>query len=295
MLRKIRTITAIAKYGSFNKAAEKLYISSPALLKQINSLEETLGFKLFERNNKGIRLTKAGSYFLKEIEPILTEYNDVVNQSRQIESETSEIIRLGVSQMTPATPLTDLWKSKSNLLPFVRLQLVPFENKPEVAKHTEKNFEREIDFVLGIFDERFLKERRCGGSLLSKEPLRIGVPPSHPLFAKERLEIEDLYDQELMLINEGWNVEMDVLRLNLLVHYPRIRIKNFAFYSTEAFNNSNKENRLIVSIDPWQHVDPFMATKVISWDFCVNFGFLHAPQPRLLVKKFIDTISQGQA
>lgn len=50
----------VAEAGSFNKAAESLYITSTALIKQINLLESELGLRLFNRAHRGLTLTKAG-------------------------------------------------------------------------------------------------------------------------------------------------------------------------------------------------------------------------------------------
>lgn len=58
--RHLETFIAVADLGSFSKAAEVLYISSTAVIKQINLLEQELGLTLFERTHKGIKLTKAG-------------------------------------------------------------------------------------------------------------------------------------------------------------------------------------------------------------------------------------------
>ena len=57
---QLDTFLCVAESGSFNKAAEKLYISPPAVIKQINLLEESLGVKLFDRSHRGLTLTKAG-------------------------------------------------------------------------------------------------------------------------------------------------------------------------------------------------------------------------------------------
>ena len=56
----INRVKVIAQEGSFNKAAQKLFISQPALTKRIARLEDTLGMKLFHRSNKGILLTEFG-------------------------------------------------------------------------------------------------------------------------------------------------------------------------------------------------------------------------------------------
>ena len=50
---QLETFLCVAEAGSFNKAAERLYISPPAVIKQINLLEESLGVKLFDRSTAG--------------------------------------------------------------------------------------------------------------------------------------------------------------------------------------------------------------------------------------------------
>lgn len=57
---EIDTFLCVAEAGSFNKAAEKMYISPPAVIKQINLLEERLGLQLFVRTHRGLHLTRAG-------------------------------------------------------------------------------------------------------------------------------------------------------------------------------------------------------------------------------------------
>lgn len=56
----------VAELGSFNKAAEKLHISPPAVIKQINLLEKSLGVQLFLRTHRGLTLTKAGQSLLQD-------------------------------------------------------------------------------------------------------------------------------------------------------------------------------------------------------------------------------------
>ena len=65
----LHTFISVTKNGSFNKAAEKLSLTAPAVMKQMNSLEKSIGAPLFERTNRGIRLTPAGESFLKDAKP----------------------------------------------------------------------------------------------------------------------------------------------------------------------------------------------------------------------------------
>ena len=64
-LRQLNYFIAISDAKSFTRAAEKLYVSQPALTGQINTLENELGMKLFDRTNKSVQLTPAGEVFYK--------------------------------------------------------------------------------------------------------------------------------------------------------------------------------------------------------------------------------------
>ena len=63
---QLDTFLAVVEAGSFNKAAEDLYITSTALIKQINLLESDLGVRLFDRTHRGLTLTKAGESLYKD-------------------------------------------------------------------------------------------------------------------------------------------------------------------------------------------------------------------------------------
>ena len=68
---QLETFLCVAESGSFNKAAEKLYISPPAVIKQINLLEESLGLQLFVRSHRGLQMTKAGQSLLQDARYII--------------------------------------------------------------------------------------------------------------------------------------------------------------------------------------------------------------------------------
>ena len=68
---QLDTFIVVADNGSFNKAAEVLFISPPAVIKQINLLESNLGVRLFTRTHRGLQLTKAGQSLYEDSKYII--------------------------------------------------------------------------------------------------------------------------------------------------------------------------------------------------------------------------------
>lgn len=72
-LRQLKYFVAIAQQGSFQSAANKLFIAQPALSRQIGQLEKELGTTLFDRRARGVTLTSAGQTFLFDVNRILAD------------------------------------------------------------------------------------------------------------------------------------------------------------------------------------------------------------------------------
>lgn len=94
---QLDTFLCVAESGSFNKAAEKLYISPPAVIKQINLLEESLGVQLFVRTHRGLVLTEAGKSFVQDARYIIQYCKDSMTRARNAMQESGSVIRIGTS------------------------------------------------------------------------------------------------------------------------------------------------------------------------------------------------------
>ena len=75
-LRHLRYFVAVAEMENVSKAALKLHVSQPALTRQIHDLEDEIGFGLFQRTAKSVRLTDAGRAFLDNARSILKQTDD---------------------------------------------------------------------------------------------------------------------------------------------------------------------------------------------------------------------------
>ena len=106
-LRHLRYFVAVGEEQHYGRAADRLRLAQPALSRQIQDLECELGFKLFERLPRGVKLTDAGKTFLEEARRILREVDEATSRARRVargESGTRHRTRPGQSEQPAAGP-----------------------------------------------------------------------------------------------------------------------------------------------------------------------------------------------
>lgn len=290
---QLETFLHVADAGSFNKAAEEAYITSTAVIKQINLLEESLGIKLFERTHRGLKLTKAGKSLYQDTKYIIQYCRDSVTRAKNAMQEGDNIIRIGTSPMTPAQLLMKLWPEIQVHCPDMKFQVVPFENTPENAREILGNLGRNIDIIGGIFDDTMLDLRNCAGLELSREPFCCAVSIHHPLAGKDILEIQDLYGENLMMMHRNWSHYVDRLRDELSEKHQEIHIVDIDLYSVEAFNHCENGNDILLAIPGWANVHPLLKVIPVKWEHSIPFGLLHAPRPSEVVKRFLEAVQEA--
>ena len=290
---QLETFLHVVDAGSFNKAAERLYISPPAVIKQINLLEESLDVQLFIRTHRGLVLTKAGQSLYQDVKYIIQYCKDSVTRAKNAMQESGGIIRIGTSPMTPAQVLVDLWPKVQKYCPNVKFQLIPFENTPENAREILGNLGQNIDVVAGAFDETMLNLRCCAGLELSREPICCAVSIHHTLAQKEKLTVQDLYGENLMLMRRGWSHYVDLLRDDLWKNHPQIHIVDFQFYDVAIFNQCENRDCVLMAIENWRYVHPLLKILPVDWNYTIPFGLLHSPTPTPTVKQFLDAVERA--
>ena len=285
---QLETFLHVADAGSFHKAAEESFITPTAVIKQINSLEESLGVRLFDRSHRGLTLTKAGRSMYQDARYIIQYCRDSVTRAKNAMQEDENIIRIGSSPMTPAQLLMDLWSRVQALHPDIKFQIVPFENTPENAREILANLGKNIDIVGGIFDETMLHLRGCAGLELTRGRFCCAVSIHHRLADKDKLQVSDLYGENLLLMHRGWSHYVDQLRDDLWQNHPQIHIVDFDFYSMDVFNRCESTNDVLLAISGWASVHPLLKVIPVEWDYSIPYGILHSPEPSPIVQRFLD-------
>ncbi|HXB60800.1 MAG TPA: LysR substrate-binding domain-containing protein [Candidatus Acidoferrales bacterium] len=94
-LRHLRYFIAVAEQENVSRAALKLHVSQPGISRQIHDLEDEIGFQLFERSAKSLRLTDAGRKFLGEARAVLQRADEAVRNARAIAGVENGEIHVG--------------------------------------------------------------------------------------------------------------------------------------------------------------------------------------------------------
>lgn len=290
---QLETFIVVADLGSFNKAAETLYITPPAVTKQINLLESDLGLQLFVRTHRGLILTEAGKSLYKDAKYVIQYCRESVERAKKAMEENNNVIRLGTSLMTPAEPLMEAWNKAQKKYPQIKLQLVPFMNSLENAREILKNLGTNIDVVAGIFDDTMLKLRQCAGLELSRQPICCAVSADHPLAKKEKLSFQDLYGQNFLMMHRGWSNYVDELRDDIWKNHPQIHVIDFDIYSVDIFNRCENGSDILMVVENWKNVHPLLRVIPADWSYAIPYGILYSQEPSPLVKKFLDAVKDA--
>lgn len=290
---QLETFICVVDSGSFSKAAEKMYITSPAVIKQINSLEGSLNLRLFERTHRGLFVTAAGKSLYRDAKYLIQYSKESVNRAKDAMDVQEEVIRIGVSPMTPPQVFVTLWPKIQKYCPELKLKLVPFENTPENAREILGNLEQNIDVIAGIFDDTMLNLRKCNGMEISKELFCCAVALHHRLAGKEKLTLEDLYGENLLVMRRGWSENVDSLRDDLQENYPQINVVDFDFYNVEVFNRCENSNDVLLAIKNWESVHPLMKIIPVEWNYSMPFGLLYSTEPSEKVKRLMTAIEKA--
>lgn len=192
-LNQLHYFVEAATQLTFSKAAENLFISQPALSRQIQALENTLGVNLFERSNRGLALTPAGTLLLQESEQIFRQERELLYRLRAAGPAQLSQIKIGFTN--------DVFSQKLNnfILYYTR------NFKPQKflitrynwfsLRHAMSSCSTDLAFCIssGLTDIPNLSFRT-----LMEAPNCIVLPKSHPLAHLQSIRLNELRDTTFM-------------------------------------------------------------------------------------------------
>ena len=219
-IESLKAFYHLSQTLNFRETAEQLYISQPALTRQIAALEEEWGFSLFERTTRSVKLTRKGNMILREVEQFL-----------RIEEELQDRVRL----LAGNSALTIGYNGPPNL-PFIGVLLAEWNRKyphrpvnivsETVPRMIGKFYDREIDCFMVVKPSTIGMEK-INIKVIEKQTPAVVLPMEHPLAGQKRISMEQLCQEEMVLLPRGFNKEADQALKELCIRHGVVYSEEF--------------------------------------------------------------------
>lgn len=205
-LTQLRYVIAIADTNSMNEAARTLFIAQPSLSQAVKELEEEIGITLFNRSNRGVRITPDGEEFLGYARQVVEQYRLV--QDRYIDKKNSKK-RFSVS-MQHYTFAVKAFVEMVKQFGMDEYEFAVHETKTYEVIEDVKNFRSEIGILyLNDFNRAVLTKLFQESELEFHEILQCGIYvymwKGHPLAGREEISLEELDEYPCLSFEQGAN------------------------------------------------------------------------------------------
>ncbi|HHT7240429.1 MULTISPECIES: LysR family transcriptional regulator [Bacillus] len=202
-IENIEAFIYVCQLGSFNKAAEALYLTQPSVTARIQSLEREMNIKLFHRNGNKISLTEKGEYFFPHAQKILQSYQEAKYGLQQVTIPYDLVIGSALSISNNILP--EILPGFKSEFKDVRIKIVTGHSQDILQKVINK----EVDF--GIV--RTETHPQVESIRLYNDPIGLFVPRNHIFLKEEKVTIEHVSKQPLIFFDYG---SMDWLMIHRL-------------------------------------------------------------------------------
>jgi DNA-binding transcriptional LysR family regulator len=199
-LRQVRYFQVVAEEENFHRAAERLHIAQPALSRQIQSLEGSLGVKLFSRQSRGIRLSDAGHAFVEEARRILADVSRAEQRVRRVGQGRLGVLQIGFNEIAARRPyLPSLFQAVRERFPDIEMRLTLLASQPQLdALRTGQ-----ID--AGFLFHRPVEDDGLRAMTLDTDDYAVAMPATHRLARKRKLFLSDFRGEPFVMMSPSLN------------------------------------------------------------------------------------------
>jgi LysR family hydrogen peroxide-inducible transcriptional activator len=201
---ELRYIVAVAQERHFGRAAERCFITQPALSLAIQKLEDELGAQIFERKRNDLALTPLGEKIVQQAQRVLEEAEQIKVIAAQGKDQLKGTLRFGVIATVGPYLLSDLVSALRKHAPEMPLEIE--ENLTVNLSRMLKSGKLDVIMIALPFDEPGILTRA-----LYDEPFKAVVPVNHPWAKKSRIDSRALAGQQVLLPHAGHCFRQQVL------------------------------------------------------------------------------------
>ncbi len=280
----------VAELNSFAKAAGELYISTPAIIQQINLLESRCGFLLFARSNRGVKLTPAGKSLYDDAKALVQLSGDMLAKAERLAQNSHGAIRVAMSLLYKCRLLPQLVDELCQTHPDLNIELVSLP-EPIQRDRLFAGLGVQYDLFEGTYGTNAW-QNRCQFLQLTRAPICCAIPKHHHLAAQSKITMQDLSGETVVMLAEGISYEMDDLRKEIERVSPTVHIVDSSFYRLDTFALCELHSYLLISQAQHQDIHSNLVTVPLETYLTMPYGLMYANEPSDGVLQLIEMVRE---
>ena len=193
-LRHLRYFVAVGDEEHYGRAAQRLRVAQPALSRQIQDLEEEIGFKLFDRLPRGVKISSAGKLFLEDSRRILQQVNEATSRAQRVARGQLGTLRVGFTENASWHGVVpDSFRRFREQQPAAELQLSPLTSLEQIGAIRSGRLDAGFVFNMPKTDPELDQV------LVARQNVALAAPKGHSVAKLKTLRLRDLVDASLIL------------------------------------------------------------------------------------------------
>ncbi|MTI05809.1 LysR family transcriptional regulator, partial [Roseibium denhamense] len=196
-LRQLKCFITVADTLHFGRAAQKLDILPASLGRQIKMLEDSLGSRLLTRTTRSVALTAAGSDLLEDARDIVSRAEQIEATFREHQRDKASVLRIGAIDSAAVGLVPQLIPLFRDMHPEIDIELLEQKTIRLLPRLLTGRLDVAIVRPPEVLDPRLVLRS------LFFETAVVAVPNTHPLAKKDRIAVEDMADEPLIVPDKG--------------------------------------------------------------------------------------------
>ncbi len=202
-IRRLKYFISVANNLNFTKAAEECYVAQTVISHNIAVLEEEIDFRLFERDNRVVKLTPAGKAFLKEAKFMVDKYEKSVRDCQAIALDNNSMFKIGFVTQYESLKVSETIQEFMSHYPSIQLLIAQYTYKMLIE--ALKNGELDVAFSLPPYNVELLSELEV--KRVAAETYYIAMCKSHPLANQKQLTASMLINEKVIVMDPTWEAQ----------------------------------------------------------------------------------------
>ena len=204
-IRQLEYFLAVNATGSFTRAAERLYVSQPAVTNAIRALEDELGILLFDRKQKLASLTAEGKIFAAHVEQVMQGISQTLEEIDAMKNLASGVLNIGVNPFYALEDFSHALKGFHGHYPAIQLKLIEADD----IDLTKMLIDDKLDFAI------LYAQNDCNVLSTQQLPLQeivVCCSPKHHLHSKNSVALNDFLTEPLLLTETTCSYSKELIK-----------------------------------------------------------------------------------